>query len=187
MTAVFNRIKDIYKVYVRGDANVSNLIKRGMVVGENLQLQGECKIDSSHAWLISIGDNVTIAPRVHILAHDASTKKHLGYTRIGLVSIGDNVFVGADSVILPGVQLGGGCIIGAGSVVSRDIPAGKVAAGVPARVVCDVDDYVTRCRAQVGDEAIFECAYTLTGGITSEMKNEMIVKLKRSGGKGFVR
>lgn len=107
MTAVFNRIKDIYKVYVRGDANVSNLIKRGMVVGENLQLQGECKIDSSHAWLISIGDNVTIAPRVHILAHDASTKKHLGYTRIGLVSIGDNVFVGADSVILPGVQLGG--------------------------------------------------------------------------------
>lgn len=103
----FDAFRHFWKVYFRGDANVKSLVKRGMTVGENLQLQGGCKIDSSHAWLISIGNNVTIAPRVHILAHDASTKKRLGYTRIGLVGIGDNVFVGADSVILPGVQLGG--------------------------------------------------------------------------------
>lgn len=104
---LLGKLKEAYKVFVRGDANVKNLVKRGMTVGDNFQIQGECKIDSSHAWLISIGNNVTIAPRVHILAHDASTKKRLGYTRIGLVDIGDNVFVGADSVILPGVRLGG--------------------------------------------------------------------------------
>lgn len=108
MMSLLGIIKKLYKLYIRGDANVGLLVKRGMIVGENFQLQGECKIDSSHAWLISIGNNVTIAPRVHILAHDASTKHSLGYTRIGLVDIGDNVFIGADSVILPGVRLGGG-------------------------------------------------------------------------------
>ena len=183
----FDAFRHFWKVYFRGDANVKSLVKRGMTVGENLQLQGGCKIDSSHAWLISIGNNVTIAPRVHILAHDASTKKRLGYTRIGLVGIGDNVFVGADSAILPGVQLGGGCIVGAGSVVSRDVPPGKVVAGVPARVICDVDDYVTRCWKQVADHAVFESEYTIAGGITAEMKREMIARLKANGGRGFVR
>jgi acetyltransferase-like isoleucine patch superfamily enzyme len=56
------------------------------------KIQGEVIIDYSHYWHITIGENVTIAPRVHILAHDASTKLHLGYTKIGKVDIGNNNF-----------------------------------------------------------------------------------------------
>lgn len=63
-------------------------------------------LDPSHCWLITIGDNVTMAPRVHILAHDASTCHHLGYARIGRIDIGNNVFIGADTVVLPGVYIG---------------------------------------------------------------------------------
>ncbi|MFR3924042.1 MAG: hypothetical protein ACLTXI_01795 [Collinsella sp.] len=55
---------------------------RGLKVGSNFNMLGGCIIDHSHCWLIRIGDNVTFAPRVHVLAHDASTKRVLGYTRM---------------------------------------------------------------------------------------------------------
>lgn len=63
---------------------------------------GEVIIDPGHCWLIELGDDVTLAPRVHSLAHDASTKRELGYTRIAKVKIGSNVFIGAGSIVLSG-------------------------------------------------------------------------------------
>ena len=67
--------------------------------------------DPSHCLLIEIVDNVTMAPRVHVLCHDASTKVHLGYTKIGKVKIGNIVFVGAECVIMPNVTLGDNVIV----------------------------------------------------------------------------
>ena len=64
----------------------------------------------------------TMAPRVHVLCHDASTKVHLGYTKIGKVKIGNNVFVGAESVIMPNVTLGDNVIVGANSTVTKSFP-----------------------------------------------------------------
>lgn len=72
---------------IKGEASIEIFIKRGLKVGKNFNRQPKCIIDYSHCWLISIGDNETFAPRVHILAHDASNKNHLGHTKIGLVSI----------------------------------------------------------------------------------------------------
>ena len=70
-------------------------IENGLTIGKNVAVMGEVILDPGHCRLIEIGDNVTIAPRVHILAHDASTKRELGYTKIGRVTIGNNVFIGA--------------------------------------------------------------------------------------------
>ena len=78
-------------------------------------MMGECIIDPGHCWLISVGDRVTLAPRVHILAHDASLKETLGYTKIGRVKIGNDVFIGANTTILPGVTIGDKVVIGANS------------------------------------------------------------------------
>ena len=83
-------------------------------------------IDSGFGWLITIGDNDTIT-NATILAHDASTKRFLGYSRVGRVSIGDYSFVGAGAIVLPGVSIGERCVVGAGSVVTRDVPDGAVA------------------------------------------------------------
>ena len=58
-------------------------ISNGLKLGKDYNIQGECIIDPSHCWLIEIGDRVTLAPRVHILAHDASTRRALGYTVLG--------------------------------------------------------------------------------------------------------
>ncbi len=70
-------------------------------------------MDISHCWLISIGNDVTLAPGVRLIAHDASSKKWAGYTKIGLISIGNNVFIGAQSVVLNNVKIGNNVVIGA--------------------------------------------------------------------------
>ena len=75
------------------------LVSRGMKVGVNFQPQNDVVLDPSHCWHITIGDDVTMAPHVHVLAHDASTKRELGYTRIGRVMIGNRVFIGTLSLI----------------------------------------------------------------------------------------
>lgn len=109
------------------EPKLKKLKKNGFKVGENFSMQEKCIIDKSHCWLITIGDNVTLAPRVHILAHDASTKRHLNYTKIGLVNIGNKTFIGAGSIVLPNVSIGNNCIIGAGSVVTKNIADNSVA------------------------------------------------------------
>jgi maltose O-acetyltransferase len=142
-------------------------------------------LDPSHCWLISIGNDVTMAPRVHILAHDASLCHHLGYARIGNVTIGNNVFIGADSVVLPNVTIGDNSIIGANSTVSRNIPSGVVAAGNPAKVICVLEEYLIKNRKLMLDRPCFGEEYTLRKNITKEMKDEMRAAL--NNGFGFVK
>ena len=122
----------------RGEYTTEKLMTMGMQVGRNFKRLNGVILDPSHCWLIEIGDNVTMAPRVHILCHDASTKPFLNYTKIGRVTIGDNVFLGAESVVLPGVRIGSNVIIGANSTVTHDIPENSVAVGSPARVICSL-------------------------------------------------
>ena len=85
-------------------------------------------------------DECTLSLRVTIFAHDASTKRPLGYTKIGRVSIGQRTFIGAGTILLPNANMGKNVIVGAGSVVTHDIPDNTVALGNPARVVqaCEI-------------------------------------------------
>lgn len=151
--------------------------KRGLTVGRNFTILDGVEIDSSHCWLITIGNNVTLAPGVRILAHDASTKIHLNYTRIGKVNIGDNVFVGADSIILPSVSIGNNAVIGAGSIVAANIEENTVAAGNPAKFICTLEDYLERKKKEMIQTPRFGYEYTLGGKITEQMKKEMIQKM----------
>ena len=129
---------------LRGNTDVPTLVKKGLTIGNNVFINFGCIIDENFCWLISIGNNVTLAPNVHILSHDASTKKEIGYTKIGEVTIGNNVFVGAGTVILPGVNIGNKVVIGASSVVTKDIPENSVAVGNPAKVICTYDEYMEK-------------------------------------------
>ncbi len=152
--------------FFRGDPNLNKYKARGLKVGSNFNMLGGCIIDHSHCWLIRIGDNVTFAPRVHVLAHDASTKRVLGYTRIALTSIGNDVFVGAPSTIMPGVTVGDGAVVGAGSVVTKDVAPGTVVAGNPAKPICSTEDYLARQKDELGRVPVFDERYTLGGGVT---------------------
>jgi maltose O-acetyltransferase len=161
-----------YDRWFRGNS-VAALRRRGLVAGRNLNLMRGALVDPSHCWHITIGDDVTIARNALVLAHDASTKVHLGYTRIGKVDIGDRVFIGAGSVVLPGVRIGSDVVIGAGSVVSRDIPDGTVACGNPARVLTPLESWLDRRRAESSEVPRFGHEYTAGGGVTPAMKAEM--------------
>lgn len=162
----------IYRL--RSEVSTEGLIKLGLTVGRNFNRQEKCIIDQSHCWLINIGDNVTLAPNVHILAHDASTWSALGYTKIAPVIIGNNVFVGAGTIILPGVTIGDNTIIGSGSVVTKDIPGNSVAVGCPTKVISSHDDYIEKNRKLLEVSPKYDKSYTLRNrNITTSMKQEM--------------
>lgn len=150
------------------------LIKRGMGVGKDFNRQQGCFIDPSHCFLITIGDDVTMSIRVTVMAHDASTKKTLGYTKIGQVHIGNHVFIGANSTILPGVTIGDYAVVGAGSVVTHDIPARTVVAGVPAKKICSVNEYAERFHAQMSEENMFGDEYRMGYGLNETKKKEIL-------------
>lgn len=175
-----NLIKElIYRL--RGEVSTEKQISMGMKVGKNFNRLHGVILDPSHCWLITIGDNVTMAPRVHILCHDASTKQFLNYTKIGRVNIGDNVFIGAESVILPGVTIGSNVIIGANSTVTHDIPDNTVVAGSPAQVICTLEDYLKKERDRMSSAPCFGEEYTLRQNIPMDMrmkqKNELEGKI----------
>lgn len=121
---------------------VKLLRDRGVTVGENVDII-ESFIDGCHGRLISIGNNVTITG-ARILSHDASTKKFLGYSKIGFVKIGNNVFIGNGAIILPGTTIGNNVIVGAGTIVASDVPDNTVVIGNPMKVLCSCDEYITR-------------------------------------------
>ena len=174
---LFSIIRRVLAVLNRPDP-VQNAIRIGAKIGKRFNMMNEVWLDGSFSWLIEIGDDVTIAPRVYILAHDASTKLLLGYTRIGKVTIGDRVFIGASAIVLPGVTIGSDVVIAAGSVVTRDVPDGVVVAGNPAREICKLDQFKAKRKAEMEGGFCFDETYTVDGGITDVMKEDMISKMK---------
>jgi maltose O-acetyltransferase len=148
--SVLNRVRQYVarRRDVKFAAYLQTLQSRGLVLGHNVSFQEGVFIDPSHCFLISIGDDCVLAPNVRLIAHDASTKMVAGATRLGRIRIGNRCFLGDSVIVLPGVSIGDHCIVGAGSVVSRDIPAGSVAAGNPAKVLKSTRDYSDLHRRQ---------------------------------------
>ncbi len=179
--------KVILALYRRGRAYehtvyVSKLQKRGLKVGKNLKILNDVIIDDSHCWHITIGDDVTLAPRVHILAHDASTKTHTGYTKIGKVVIGDRVFIGASTIVMPGVTIGDDVIIGAGSIVTKNVPSGMVAAGNPVQIIMTTEEFIEKRKKEMIEYPTFDESYTLKNKVSKEMREEMNDKMKDNYG-----
>ncbi len=181
-TARYFLLKIIGKIYniITRKPCLYTLKRQGLEFGTNLNVQFNSSIDISHCWLISIGDNVTIAPGATILAHDASTKNFLGYTKIGTVKIGNRVFIGANAIILPGNQIGNDVIIGAGAIVTKNIPDNTVVAGNPAKAICKTNAYINKIR-QMPDQYIFSQDYTAST-ITKRQQKEMQQRLLKHNG-----
>jgi acetyltransferase-like isoleucine patch superfamily enzyme len=131
----------------------------GMDIHPTAEISMSAKLDTTHPRGVHIGAYTYMAFESRILCHDRTRGLRLD-TRIGR-----NCFIGGRSLILPGVEIGDGCVIGAGSVVTRSIPAGCVAAGNPARVLQegvkvgpygrfeDADDNEAQLAAQAGADS----------------------------------
>ncbi len=102
-----------------------------------VRIAGNVLIDSLYPELVEIEDDVFLTRGVVIVAHFTPTpflRKYMG-TELKKVRVGRGTYIGVSAIILPGVTIGEGCIIGAGSVVTKDVPPYSVAAGNPARVI----------------------------------------------------
>lgn len=137
-----NIIKKAIKRILFGKSQLQKLKEKGFICGENFNMYSSY-IDGNYPYLISVGNNVTLS-HCSILAHDASTKMYLGKSKIGKVVIGNNVFAGYESVILPNVTIGNDVIIGARSVVTKDIPSNSIVVGNPAKVIGKTSEYIEK-------------------------------------------
>lgn len=138
--------------------SVEFLRSRGVQIGEDVHLINTT-IDWSHGFLVSIGNRVTLTG-VKILTHDGSTQIPFGLSKVGKVTIGDEVFVGHGTIILPNVRIGSRVVVGAGSVVTRDIPDNSVAAGNPAKVIGTYDDFLKKHEAQMKTRPIYNTLWS---------------------------
>lgn len=104
-------------------------------IAKSVIIESKVGLDKMNPQGIHIGDNTLVASGTIILAHDHVRRKADGSYWMSDTRIGRNCFIGVRSLILPGVTIGDECCIGAGSVVTKDIPSHSVAVGCPAKVI----------------------------------------------------
>lgn len=129
------------------------LIQQGLQIADDCRIMGMPDF-GSEPWLISIGRHVTITSRVTFITHDGGTwvfrdrQEYKDVIKYGRIVVHENCFIGYGSIIMPGVSIGPNSVVAAGSVVTKDVPQGTVAGGVPARVLMSTEDYAEKCLAQ---------------------------------------
>lgn len=158
-------LKKLYKKILYGyksdsKSYINFLKKNGVTIGNNVTFYepNTNYIDYQKGFLLDIGNNVEITRGVTIITHDYSWslfKKNTGEIigSRGKVSIGDNVFIGINSIILKSVSIGNNVIIGANSIVTKDIPSNVVVCGNPAKIICTYDEYYKKRKNEYKKEA----------------------------------
>lgn len=144
-----------------------------MKIGKNCIIDKTAEF-GTEPYLISMGDNVRITKGVRFITHDRSlwVPKNLGLVDkkadfFGKIVIGNNVNIGWDAIIMPGVQIGDNCIIAAGAIVTKNIPDNSVAVGMPAKVLESVQEYADKKRNSC----------VLTKNMTSEEKKAYLEQI----------
>lgn len=141
-----------YTIYAR-----LNHVKYARHIGVNikgkLHIYGNpLHMFGTEPWCITLGNNVHITQEVLFVTHDGGTllfrdrQPDLEITKP--IVVGDNVYIGVRSIIMPGVTIGNNVIIAAGSVVTKDVPAHSVVGGIPARVIKTSDEYFEKIKKE---------------------------------------
>lgn len=141
MKRIFNKLLDLFYLSTRD--GIFNARRKGVKVGTNCRIY--TTTFGSEPWLIEIGNKVTVTAGVRILTHDGSTwlfndKKGRRFLYRKTI-IKNNVFIGTNSIIMPGVIIEDNVIVAAGSVVTKSVPSGVIIGGNPAKIIGDFDTY----------------------------------------------
>ena len=153
---LINLIRSLYYKYYFSRKTPHELIRlRGGKVGEGVFIGKGVLIDYDYAFLLDIGEGAVISARSIIELHDSCIPNVSGHgkLKIGKVKIGVRAYIGVNSALMPGIHIGDQAIVGACSLVNRDIPSREVWAGNPIRFLCTVDE-LTQKRINVESSSI---------------------------------
>ncbi|MBQ2410532.1 MAG: acyltransferase [Selenomonadaceae bacterium] len=138
------------------DKYIEILRNKGVVIGDKCEIYKTASF-GSEPYLISIGNHVRINAGVQFVTHDGGLwvlrDSNAGYgdefkdaDKFGKIIIHDNVHIGTNSIIMPGVEIGENVIVGCGAVVTKSIPPNEIWGGIPARKIEGLDEYVEKVR-----------------------------------------
>ncbi|MDE6192719.1 MAG: acyltransferase [Muribaculaceae bacterium] len=155
--------KKSYKLY--GKKSPKNYIKylraNGVTIGEDVifRYPKHTTIDLNRPWLITIGNNCDFNDNFAIMTHDFMTRVFRDLyddfiPAYGPVRIGNNCTFGRNVLVTRGVSIGDNCCIGAGSVITKSIPSNSLAAGIPCKRICSVEEYYQKRKKECVEEAI---------------------------------
>ena len=107
----------------------------------------------SEPYLITFEKDVRLSANITFVTHDGGTwafrdkPEYSDFIKYGKIHVGERSFIGCNVTIMPGVKIGKRCVIGAGSVVTKDVPDETVVAGVPAKPLMTTQEYAEKCLA----------------------------------------
>lgn len=133
----------------------------GVTIGEDCRILSN--IVTTEPWLIEVGDRVTVSTSVRFVTHDGTgwlVRDDRGRRyRYAPIKVGSDVFIGVGATVMPGVEIGDRCVVAAGAVVTRSVPAGCVVAGVPARIVGDWDSLMRKIGGWAAEDDLKGATY----------------------------
>ena len=163
---MFNKIKRKIREWLqveRGGGNsLKNAIDNGCRIGKNVDLVTIPNF-GTEPYLIKVGDDSLFAWGVKLVTHDGGIRvlNNLDMfdgkraDKIGKITIGKNVYIGMNAIVMPNVVIGDNCIVGAGAVVTKNVPSNTVVAGVPSKRICSVEEYYEKCKNDIDYTANF--------------------------------
>lgn len=165
-------IKQLMERYKRHKNPIKYWKDKGVTIGDNCVVFSSAHL-GGEPYLVKIGNHVRINGNVQFITHDGGAwvlrEMYPELSKVdlfGKITVGNNVQFGNNVIVLPRVTIGDNCIIGAGAIVTKDIPSGSVAVGVPAKVIETIEEY-----KQKNAERFFH-----TKGMSSEEKKDFLYK-----------
>lgn len=155
------KIRRKYAEYKGGEIYINYLRRQGIKIGTRCHIgkPSTITIDYTRPYLVEIGNNVRMNNYFTLLTHDFATsvltnKYGEFLPSSGKVKIGNNVYFAQRCTVMKGVTIGDNCIIGYGSLVTKDIPSNSVVAGSPAKVICTLEQYYEKRKQKSLEESL---------------------------------